>query len=206
MNIYEKLAAVQQELKAPKDKHNTFGGYTYRSAEGILEAVKPLLSKYKALILLRDNVVEISGRFYVEAEAIFIDIESGEKLMTTGPAREAESKKGMDESQITGAASSYARKYALNGLLLIDDTKDADTDEYQKITGATKKTEKKAEPAAEKPAESLVSAAKVDKIRLLAAGAKVDLNAIMQKPVEALTDRQADALITSLERRMKGAE
>lgn len=139
MNIYEKLAAVQHELKAPKDKKNTFAGYSYRSAEGILEAVKPILSKNKVTIVLTDEIVEIGGRIYVKAKAQFLEFENKTNdtvrfIDVTAYAREAETKKGLDDSQITGTASSYARKYALNGLLLIDDTKDADTDEYAKQT------------------------------------------------------------------------
>ena len=132
--IYEKLAAVQQELKAPKDKKNTFGGYNYRSAEGILEAVKPLLAEHGLTLMLSDEIVEVGGRIYVKATAWALDPEDKMDVKVTAFAREPESKKGMDEAQVTGAASSYARKYALNALLLIDDTKDADTDEYTKQT------------------------------------------------------------------------
>jgi hypothetical protein len=142
MNIYEKLSAVQQELKAPKDKKNTFANYTYRSAEGILEAVKPILKKYGLTLLLSDEIQQIGERTYVKATAWAIDPAGQEnlKISVTAYAREAETKKGLDDSQITGTASSYARKYALNGLLLIDDTKDADTDEYQKETHPEKIT------------------------------------------------------------------
>lgn len=124
----EKLLKIQQELKAPKDQYNSFGGYSYRSAESILEAVKPLLDG--ATLLLTDEVVNIGNRYYVKASAVFRDGEFA--VQTTGWAREPENKKGMDESQITGTASSYARKYALNGLFCIDDAKDADTEEHQK--------------------------------------------------------------------------
>lgn len=138
LNIYEKLMNVQQELKAPKGQYNSFGKYKYRSCEDILEAVKPLLEKNKLILTLTDTIVPASEtRFYVKATARLIDIEmadvEGIELKTienTAFAREEEEKKGMDGSQITGTASSYARKYALNGLFLIDDTKDADTDEY----------------------------------------------------------------------------
>lgn len=131
MNIYEKLMKVQQELKAPKGQYNSFGKYKYRSCEDILEAVKPLLEKNKLTLTLTDTIVPASEtRFYVKATAKVIDIESGETIENTAFAREEAEKKGMDGSQITGTASSYARKYALNGLFLIDDTKDADTDEY----------------------------------------------------------------------------
>jgi len=130
MNIYEKLQAVQTELKVPKGQYNDFGKYKYRSCEDILEAVKPVLATHKAAITVGDDLCTMGDRYYVKAIASFIDIESGEKLQNTAFAREPEAKKGMDESQITGTASSYARKYALGGLLLIDDTKDADTNEY----------------------------------------------------------------------------
>lgn len=131
MSVYEKLSKVQSELKAPKGQYNSFGKYKYRSCEDILEAVKPLNAKHGVVLTVGDEVVEISNRFYVKATATFVDIESGEKIINTALAREDDSKKGMDGSQITGTASSYARKYCLNGLLCIDDTKDADTDEYR---------------------------------------------------------------------------
>lgn len=131
MSVYEKLSKVQSELKAPKGQYNSFGKYKYRSCEDILEAVKPLNAKNGVVLTVGDEVVEISNRFYVKATATFVDIESGEKIINTALAREDDSKKGMDGSQITGTASSYARKYCLNGLFCIDDTKDADTDEYR---------------------------------------------------------------------------
>lgn len=127
MTVYKLLANVQAELKAPKNQHNKFGGYNYRSCEDIVEAAKPLCQKHGLLLTLSDCIIEKSGRFYVEASARVIDTETGEQIEVTAFAREAETKKNMDESQITGAASSYARKYALNGLFAIDDTKDADT-------------------------------------------------------------------------------
>ena len=132
--IYEKLLAVQNELKAPKDKKNTFGGYNYRSCEGILEAVKPLLQEQGLMLTIKDEVVNIGDRYYVRATALLDDISSNGEIAVTALAREEETKKGMDASQITGTASSYARKYALNGLFLIDDTKDADTDEFHRTT------------------------------------------------------------------------
>ena len=131
MSVYEKLSKVQSELKAPKGQYNSFGKYKYRSCEDILEAVKPLNAKHGVVLTVGDEVVEISNRFYVKATAVFVDIESGEKITNTALAREDDAKKGMDGSQITGTASSYARKYCLNGLYCIDDTKDADTDEYR---------------------------------------------------------------------------
>lgn len=126
MSIYEKINKIQVELKAPKSQRNNFGNYNFRNCEDILEALKPLLLREKIIIQLSDDLVQIGDRFYIKATATLIDVESGEKHSTTAFAREELSKKGMDGSQITGASSSYARKYALNGLLAIDDTKDSD--------------------------------------------------------------------------------
>jgi hypothetical protein len=123
MNIYEKLTEIQQKLKAPKNQFNTFGGYHYRSCEDILEALKPLLNGIG--LHINDDVVEVGGRVYVRATVTLTY--SDQSISVSGFAREEETKKGMDGSQITGAASSYARKYALNGLFLIDDNKDSDT-------------------------------------------------------------------------------
>ena len=139
MTVYEKLATVQNELKAPKGQYNSFGKYKYRSCEDILESAKPILSTVKCVVVLQDSILNIGDRFYVKATAKFIDAETGEETYNTAFAREDADKKGMDGSQITGTASSYARKYALNGLFLIDDTKDADTDAYHEQT--TRKTE-----------------------------------------------------------------
>lgn len=123
--LYEKLRKIQMELKAPKGQYNNFGKYNYRSCEDILEAVKPLLDKYGLLLQLYDDLVYMGERYYIKAIARIID---GDNFIETQSyAREEETKKGMDGSQITGASSSYARKYALNGLFLIDDTKDSDT-------------------------------------------------------------------------------
>lgn len=126
MSVYEKLMKVQGSLKAPKGQYNSFGKYKYRSCEDILEALKPILSEVGAIITINDNIIREDERTYVQAIASFIDIENGEKISTSAFAREALTKKGMDESQVTGAASSYARKYALNGLFAIDDSKDMD--------------------------------------------------------------------------------
>ena len=124
------LIKIQQELKAPKNQFNAFAKYKYRSAEDIIEAAKPICHKYGYALMLSDEVIEVGGRVYVKATAC---LSNGEDNITcTGLAREEENKKGMDASQITGAASSYARKYALNGLFAIDDTKDADaTNEHK---------------------------------------------------------------------------
>jgi hypothetical protein len=125
-NIRQKLQGIQSSLKAPKGQTNKFGGYRYRSAEDILEALKPLLGEWGCSLVIQDDMVEVGGRVYVKATANLIDNEAESVLSTSAFAREAEAKKGMDDAQITGSASSYARKYALNGLFAIDDTKDPD--------------------------------------------------------------------------------
>jgi hypothetical protein len=125
-NIQHKLQGIQSELKAPKGQTNKFGGYKYRSCEDILTALKPLLSKWSCTLAISDDIVEVGGRVYVKATATLASSENDYSINVSGFAREAETKKGMDDAQITGSASSYARKYALNGLFAIDDTKDAD--------------------------------------------------------------------------------
>ena len=127
MSVCTKLLNVQSELKAPKSQYNSFGGYKYRSCEDILEALKPILNKNKATIIISDDILFVGGRYYIKATVKFIDIENGETIENSALAREEESKKGMDASQITGSVSSYARKYALNGMFAIDDTKDSDS-------------------------------------------------------------------------------
>ena len=139
----KELLSVIAELKAPKNQRNNFGNYNYRSCEDILEAVKPLLLKYGLMMSINDDVVSVLDRVYVKATVtVWNDKESKQ---VSAFAREAETKKGMDESQITGAASSYARKYALNGMFLIDDTKDADTQDNTKHAPPQGITEKHAQ-------------------------------------------------------------
>ena len=143
MNIYEKLLNIQVELKCNKSQYNSFGKYKYRSCEDILEAIKPICKKYNCTLVLSDILENIGERYYIKATALLIDTESEDDLeahsiSNTAYAREELEKKGMDGSQITGTASSYARKYALNGLFNIDDTKDADTDEFKTITESSK--------------------------------------------------------------------
>lgn len=142
-NIYEKLRNVQVELHAPKSQYNSFGKYSYRNVEDILEAVKPILNVYALTIVVSDEVVTVGNRYYVKAHAILKD-SFGNQVLVHAYAREDETKKGMDGSQITGAASSYARKYALNGLFAIDDTKDADSSAPPQT--AAKAPSKPAEP------------------------------------------------------------
>lgn len=139
MEFIEKIVAIQSELKAPKGQYNSFGKYNYRSCEDILEGVKPLLAKHGLVLTIRDGIELIGDRFYVKATATITD--GKEQLSTDAYARESADKKGMDASQVTGATSSYARKYALNGLLAIDDTKDADTmDNSKKPVQQTQET------------------------------------------------------------------
>lgn len=133
MSIYETLSNIQVELKAPKNLYNSFGKYKYRNAESILEAAKPLCAKHGCTLTVSDEVILIGSRYYIKATATVQD-KDGNAASTTALAREDETKKGMDGAQITGTASSYARKYALNGLFCIDDTKDPDTNEYHNQT------------------------------------------------------------------------
>lgn len=130
-NVHKKLQKIQAKLKVPKGKYSEYGGYSYRSLEDIYEAVKPLLNEEGLLLTLEDKIVMIGNRIYVKATAILRDTEDDWTIETAAYAREEESKKKMDAAQITGSASSYARKYALNNLFLLDDSKDADTDEYK---------------------------------------------------------------------------
>lgn len=170
MGIMAKLQAVQAELKAPKGQYNSFGKYKYRSCEDILEAVKPVLAKHGAAVTVGDEIVQIGDRYYIKATARFYDTETdAAPIENTAWAREPDDKKGMDPSQITGTASSYARKYALNGLFLIDDTKDADTDEHQNQTNGA--------PAGPKESRS----AKVAKLTAEMKRTGVGLTAILSK-------------------------
>ena len=140
MSIYKKLQAIQMELKAPKNQYNEFGKFHYRSCEDILEAVKPLCQKHGAVLTISDSIMPMDGRHYVKASVCLRDIEDlSEVCFADAYAREAESKSGMDAAQITGSASSYARKYALNGLFCIDDVKDADDPSQHSKARETKK-------------------------------------------------------------------
>ena len=154
MAVHEKLKEIQTMLKAPKNLYNSYGGFSYRSAEGIYEAVKPLLNQLNMTLIINDSVQNVGTKNYIKATAYLTDCETGEQLFSCALAREAETKKGMDDSQITGTASSYARKYALNGLFLLDDTKDEDSDECRKYKENKNKAEsaEPTQPAAFKPA------------------------------------------------------
>lgn len=158
----ESLRKVQSELKAPKSQYNSFGKYSYRSCEDILEAVKPLLDKYEATVSITDEVVLVGDRVYVKATATFID-KDGKIIQSSAFAREPLARKGMDEAQVTGATSSYARKYALNGLFLIDDNKDADTDESRNESEARSKISGSDTPKVQRPNYSEEQIAKMKK-------------------------------------------
>lgn len=152
MSLKEKLLNIQSELKAPKGQFNSFGKYKYRSCEDILEAVKPLLKANKCTLQICDDLRMVGDRYYIVAITTIYDTETDENMVNMAYAREADTKTGMDCSQITGTASSYARKYALNGLFLIDDTKDADTDEHAEQT-KQEKAEKVEKMATDKQIE-----------------------------------------------------
>ena len=134
MGVHEKLYSIQTKLKAPKKQFNSFGKYNYRSLEDIFEAVKPYLESAKCTLKCSDEIVSYGDRNYIKVTATLTDVETGESVENTALAREAVDKKGMDDSQLTGATSSYARKYCLSGLFLLDDTKDADTNEFKEQT------------------------------------------------------------------------
>ncbi len=153
----EALINIQSRLKAPKDLRNKFGGYNYRSAESILEAVKPLLKEFGCQLTISDDIISAEGRVYIKATATICD--GKDSVSVSGFAREEESKKGMDSAQLTGATSSYARKYALNGLFCIDDNKDPDTDEYSKQTGKVKQPAASKQPDCMKTPQSLIEEA-----------------------------------------------
>ena len=195
MKLLEKLLAIQIELKAPKNQYNSFGKYKYRNCEDILEAVKPLCLKNKAVLTVSDEVENIHERYYIKATATLHDTESEEKISVTARAREEEDKKGMDGSQVTGASSSYARKYALNGLFAIDDTKDSDT------TNTGDKGEDKPKSVQEtKPQET------VEPIKMTLEEAK-KLRTKSGIELDKLTNKQLDAFLNcNRETHKKAAE
>lgn len=165
MNIYEKLTEIQNKLKVPKNQRNSFGNYNYRSCEDILETLKPLLKEYKTTLFFKDIIEHIGERQYLKVELNFVDFEKENSyIITTAYAREEETKKGMDGSQITGASSSYARKYALNGLFAIDDTKDSDsTNTHNKEENATKTNTEEKNTINEQQSKRLYAISKANK-------------------------------------------
>ena len=211
-NLYEKLNMVQQELKAPKNQRNTFGGYNYRSCEDILEAVKPLLHKYRLSLTIRDDIDERNGKIYIKAFATLVDVDKPEdKIISTAEAREADQKKGMDDAQVTGSTSSYARKYLLNGLFLIDDTKDADTDEYVKQTTQveSKPTSQPTQPAPQ-PTTDKISVAQAKRLFALSGGdqelVRLVINEHGYTSSGDIKRADYDAIATEIELKSKGVE
>ena len=193
MNIYEKLLNIQNELKAPKNQFNKFGNYKYRNAEDILEAVKPICLKYKAVINVGDTIIQVGDRYYVEAKAFITDVENPtEYIENRAFARKKKNKKGMDTSQVTGATSSYARKYALNGLLCIDDTKDTDSEEYQQ-KGTNRTTPKSKNAKASIDYKQLL----LDKLKEL--GIDINTYAKEHKLSVKTTQEEAKKLLEQLE-------
>lgn len=197
-----RLTDIQKRLKAPKSNFNSFGKYNYRSCEDILEAVKPLLED--CTLFLSDEVVEIGGRVYVKSTATFHDGKTETKV--SAYAREADSKKGMDESQVTGTASSYARKYALNGLFLIDDTKDADTNEYAKAQKRSEPKKEKAEPVPEEPTQTPITPLQKVKLKNLMNEEQWQKTIEKNGDPDTWTSDQAEKWIDAMLRRQKNAE
>lgn len=191
-NFSERLTELQNELRAPKSQYNSFGKYNYRKCEDILEAVKPLLHKYRMCLTISDNMVMMGSRHYVVSKCSLIGWEETEGASTycEGWAREESEKKGMDESQITGAASSYARKYALNGLFLIDDTADSDTTNTTEKKPSQKETTKQQSGGAPQPSimDSAVNYIKSSNNKASA------YEAVIKKHGDKLTDNQKAAL------------
>lgn len=206
MGIYEKLMTVQQNLKCSKNQYNSFGKYKYRSCEDILEGLKPCLNEVKAAVTIDDEIVEVCGRVYVKATAHFHDAETGEQIVNSAYAREPQDKKGMDDSQVTGATSSYARKYALNGLFMIDDTKDADTDESKNESDSRSK--KQDATKTKEVEKQIISQAKADAIKQKCINDNLDVNYILTKchvkAIEELTEKQAYFLASNWEKVLKG--
>ena len=198
--MIKNLTAIQAELKAPKTQFNSFARYSYRNAEDILSAVKPLLAKYDCQLTISDDIVAVGNRIYLKATATICDTDGNTETVTAF-AREGETKKGMDESQLTGSASSYARKYALNGLFLIDDTKDADTDAYHEQTTAEDLSD--SQTKYERTKKERILPEEIEKLRT-ACDKKGDgwlekaLEACKCKKVESITRTQYRALMAQL--------
>lgn len=204
LNFYQRITNLQNELVAPKNNYNSFGKYKYRSAEDILEAVKPLNQKHNVFLYLTDEPVLVGEWHYVKATAKLIDIDDpNNQIEATAYARESANKKGQDDSQITGTASSYARKYALNGLYLIDDTKDADTDEYQNQNNNTQTYQTQGKPPNQPKqiSSKQVGLIKSQVKKIAKAKDKTDediYQALNVKDVTQLTSQQASAAIKTL--------
>lgn len=192
MTVKEKLSEIQNKLKVPKNQYNDFGKYYYRNCDDIMEASKPICKELKCVVICTDEIVEKNNRYYVEATAILIDLESDDTISVKASAREEETKKGMDGSQVTGASSSYARKYALNGLFQLDDNKDADTNEFHKqVTRNNKNT------------KNMITSEQVKKLQTLLSkkdGLKEKIYSQLKiKSCKELTEKRATSVIKQLE-------
>lgn len=202
-NLTEKLIQIQKDLKAPKGQWNNYSSFYYRSAEDILEAVKPLNAEQGLLLTLADEPILIGEWHYIKATASITD---GEQEKTvTAYAREAQTKKGMDDSQITGTASSYARKYALNGLYLIDDTKDADTDEYNKQNNNQNQSKPQQNPITQKQVGTIKSKA-MEFAKLRGRKPEEVYKAMNIADVTKLSSDYASQTIKTLDKWIKGAK
>lgn len=196
MNIYEKLIKAQIELKAPKGQYNGFGKYKYRSCEDILEALKPVLEKLKLVLFIKDEVIEVNTRFYIKAIITLVNIEKTDEIIETSAlAREQEEKRGYDASQITGSSSSYARKYALNGLFAVDDTKDNDTSDSKIERGNRAEEERKKVQEYLKTRPGMI-----DKLTEYLTGEKLErtLNHFEVKEIDEMTDEQLQEAIKKI--------
>lgn len=198
------MCEIQAQLKAPKNLTNKFGGYNYRNCEGICEAFKPYEVEYKVFLTLEDDIIQIGDRYYVVATATIRDCESDEWFAVSAKAREPEEKKGMDAAQVSGATSSYARKYALNGLFLLDDTKDPDTEEYQKV-GRDK--EQKTAPTEREVKTPIIP---LDSIKDILSKRGVKDETIIKlykvESLEALTTEQKENILKNIDKIVKKQE
>lgn len=212
MTIYEKLTKVQEELKAPKSQFNSFGKFYYRNCEDILEALKPLLVKHKLFLMISDSVELVGDRYYIKATCTITDGDIS--ISNSAYAREEYKKDRMDESQSTGSSSSYARKYALNGLFLIDDIKDPDTDEYQKQTRGNANKQTSRTSAGSSKADKLVTESQLSRLYAIGGSkgySKADIDKSIHKKgknsAKELTMAEYDDLIAGIENApVKGAK
>lgn len=209
MSLHDKLVAIQSDLKAPKGQTNSFGKYKYRSCEDILEALKPLLREHSLVLTLSDDIIEVGGRVYVKATATLGVAGKDERISVASFARESADKKGMDDSQITGSASSYARKYALNGLFCIDDTKDADSMDNRKPDKPFAINEKtgdveEAYVAPKKIKEDLATKEQIEEIGRLCTDTGTNFIKLKEyfKIVSVPTKEQAQKMIVSLKAKL----
>lgn len=202
MNIYEKLSHIQNEMKVPKNLFNKFGNYNYRNAESILEAAKPICLKYRTTLKIDDAIEFKEGRFYVKSVAYLFDWDSDKWISNVAYARESEKKTGMDDAQLTGSCSSYARKYCLNGLFNLDDTKDADTEEMKNETDNRAKAQKTTQATTQHQTDQKVILATANQISLVknlysANELKQMLERLHKKDIAELTVQEASTMIQS---------